>query len=399
MGKTRQSANLVSDNNIFVDVVNDRVGIGTENPTEKLTVVGVVSATSFYGDGNKLSNITATYSTSSEISTNVIGGISSVTQLQVSGISTFTNGPVFIGAATSTGTASQRLQVTGGAYVSGNIGVGVTNPAANTQVAIAGTLGISEVSGSGARTLLSSSGSGLVLNHNDNSNINIQSQGSNKFSYQFSSDSWVIPATTETKLIIGTGATTGTASQRLQVTGGAYVSGNIGVGVTNPSNTLTVVGTTDIQGAVETVSVASTYQNVVGTNIIVECDASKGTVFTHSLANGVVGIMSFRNFPATKNSITTFTVLFTQNSVGTANTTALTGIGTNIRLWPTGSSSGFTTSARVSSASTITLPTTANDVDIVTFAVHYNGAGTYTTTNYTVYATDTSSFRFGSIRP
>ena len=220
-------------------------------------------------------------------------------------------------------------------------------------------------------------------------------------------------------------------SQPFQVTGGAYISTNtgigttnplgllqvgasstqafvvtqvgaavsIGIGTTNPANTLTVVGTTDIQGAVETVSVANTYQNIVGTNIIVECDASKGTVFTHSLTNGVVGIVSLRNFPATKNSITTFTILFTQNATGTANTTALTGIGTNIRLTPTGASVGLTTSTRVSSASTITLSTTASDIDIVTFAVNYNGAGSATTTNYTVFGTNSGSFRFGSIRP
>jgi hypothetical protein len=39
------------------------------------------------------------------------------------------NGPVLIGGGTSTGTASQPLQVTGGAYVSGNLGIGTTNPA------------------------------------------------------------------------------------------------------------------------------------------------------------------------------------------------------------------------------------------------------------------------------
>ena len=75
--------------------------------------------------------------------------------LRITGISTFTNGPVLVGSATSTGTASQPLQVTGGGYVSGNLGVGNTNPASNTQVAIAGTLGISEVGGAGTRTLIS----------------------------------------------------------------------------------------------------------------------------------------------------------------------------------------------------------------------------------------------------
>jgi hypothetical protein len=39
-------------------------------------------------------------------------------------------GNVLIGSATATGTASQPLQVTGGAYVSGNLGIGTTNPTA-----------------------------------------------------------------------------------------------------------------------------------------------------------------------------------------------------------------------------------------------------------------------------
>jgi hypothetical protein len=70
----------------------------------------------------------STYASTSGIATNVIGGIASVTSLSVSGISTFTNGSVLIGSGTSTGTASQRLQVTGGVYVSENIGIGTTNP-------------------------------------------------------------------------------------------------------------------------------------------------------------------------------------------------------------------------------------------------------------------------------
>jgi hypothetical protein len=54
--------------------------------------------------------------------------------LSVGGISTFTNGPVLIGSGTSTGTASQRLQVTGGTYVSGNLGIGSTNPTSKLHV-------------------------------------------------------------------------------------------------------------------------------------------------------------------------------------------------------------------------------------------------------------------------
>ena len=78
----------------------------------------------------------------------------------------------------------------------------------------------------------------------------------------------------------------------------------------------------DIKGAVETVSVGTTIGIAGTTSIILECDARNGTVFTHDLANGIVGITSLRNFPVTKNSATTFTILFTQNATGTANTTA-----------------------------------------------------------------------------
>ena len=59
----------------------------------------------------------------------------SATRVSVTGVSTFTTGPVLIGSGTSTGTASQSLQVTGGAYVSGNIGVGITNPQYNLEIA------------------------------------------------------------------------------------------------------------------------------------------------------------------------------------------------------------------------------------------------------------------------
>jgi len=51
-----------------------------------------------------------------------------------SGITSFTSGPVLIGSGTSTGTASQTLQVTGGAYVSGDVGIGTTNPGFSLDV-------------------------------------------------------------------------------------------------------------------------------------------------------------------------------------------------------------------------------------------------------------------------
>ncbi len=69
----------------------------------------------------------AVFATSPTLVTPVLGS-ATATSLNVSGISTFTNGPILVGTGTSTGTASQPLQVTGGAYVSGSVGIGTTNP-------------------------------------------------------------------------------------------------------------------------------------------------------------------------------------------------------------------------------------------------------------------------------
>ena len=154
----------------------------------------------------------------------------------------------------------------------------------------------------------------------------------------------------------------------------------------------------DIKGAVETVSVATTSE-LGGGKYLLECDAQNGTVFTHTIpSGGTVGIVSLRDFPATKNSLTTYTIIFTQNATGTGNTTGSTGIGTNIFLKPY-NVAGFSTSARVATASTITLSSTVNDIDILSFAVLYNGSGTGTIGNYNVLATNNGSFRYGGLRP
>ena len=57
--------------------------------------------------------------------------------------------------------------------------------------------------------------------------------------------------------------------------------------------------------------------------------------------------------------------------------------------------SGFTTAALVGSGTTVTLSTTAEDIDVVTFGIHYNGSGTGTAANYKTFVTKNGDFRLG----
>jgi hypothetical protein len=155
------------------------------------------------------------------------------------------------------------------------------------------------------------------------------------------------------------------------------------------------------RGVVETVAVGSTYDLGAG-NVILELDVRNATTYTHSLSNGSVGIVSFKNMPADTgvSNGTTITVIFTQNATGTANTTAATGIGTNITVigFEDGATvAGISTRALVGTATTVTLSTTASDRDFVSFFVHYTGGTNTVATSYQVYATKNGGFRQGTV--
>ena len=113
---------------------------------------------------------------------------------------------------------------------SGNLGIGVANPS-SYKLQVSGSISLSESGAvAGNRTILSSGSGGFILNHNDNSPIIFQTEGANRFRWDHASSA----------LLINTTTATGTASQPLQVSGGAYVSGNLGVGATNPNYKLQV---------------------------------------------------------------------------------------------------------------------------------------------------------------
>jgi hypothetical protein len=57
MTRARDLSRLSNPTNFTVDAVNSRVGLGSTNPTAKLNVSGIVSATAFYGDGSNLEGV------------------------------------------------------------------------------------------------------------------------------------------------------------------------------------------------------------------------------------------------------------------------------------------------------------------------------------------------------
>lgn len=90
MGKTRDSANLVSDNNIKVDIDNDRVGIGTSTPAYDLDVVGDVNFSgTLYQDGSEFTVSSVPYATNSGIST-VSEGLTGTPNITVGSITATT---------------------------------------------------------------------------------------------------------------------------------------------------------------------------------------------------------------------------------------------------------------------------------------------------------------------
>ena len=158
------------------------------------------------------------------------------------------------------------------------------------------------------------------------------------------------------------------------------------------------------KGVLETVSAATTYNS--GNNLVLELDVRNATTYTYTIPTGAnIGIVSFKNMPAFTGNAngTTITCIFTQMSTtpaGTGNTTGTTGIGTNcfVTGYENGAAvAGISTRALVGSATTITLSSTSNDRDFVSFFVHYTGGTNTTATSYQVYATKNGGFRQGNV--
>jgi hypothetical protein len=143
---------------------------------------------------------------------------------------------ISVGGGTLTGTASQPLQVTGGAYVSGNLGVGTTNPTVALDV-------IGGAKFTGVVTATSYRGDGSLL-------TGISTSGGISISTNTTNQAQFIT------YAISTGSTTGLGVSTTKLVFNPS-SGNLGIGTTLPTSTLTVVGGSLITG-ITTVGLGTT---------------------------------------------------------------------------------------------------------------------------------------------
>lgn len=415
----------VDDDNFIINS-NGLVGIGTTIPTQILDVGGNVRVS---GELNVV-NINATNIQASGISTfNIVNvGITSITSgiiTAISGIITYYgDGSKLINIP-----ASQWLLSSSKLYTTLNVGIGTTNPVFNFQVGsnplIYSTgIGINSsgnVYSNGIVTAVSFSGSGSNLFSLNASNIssgtistayfpqNIGVSGTitaSNFIGSFSGTATTALNLSPTNIITANRLNVGLASVGVAtvgivtVTNAIHLIGNnskIGIGTTNSQVRLDIIGGSRFGGVLERVSAATTYLS--GSRLVLELDCQQSTTYTYTIPTAAnIGIVSFKNMLSQSGipNGTTITVLFTQNALGTGNTTASTGIGTNITIigYENGVPiAGVSKRALVANENPVTLSVRGGDVDFVSFFIYYNGSLNTSPFSYDVYATKNGNFR------
>jgi hypothetical protein len=317
---------LTSTTGTITTLTNTTLRSTTANATTGYIVTGVT--TNFTSTNATATNLTGTAATittlrSTTETTGTLNAVSGVvtsisgTNLVYSGVSTFTNGPVLIGSGTSTGTADQDLQVTGSAYISENLGLGLTNPTNKLNVS-----GDASVTGIFTATTFSgnvNAGVGTITNI---TNTNLTGT-----------------AATITTLNSTTGNITTLTSTTANATTGYIVTG------VTTNFTSTNATATNLTGTAATITTLRSTTANATTGYIVTGVTTNFTS-TNATATNLTGTAAtITNITSTNGSITnitgtaaTITTLRSNTSVTTGTLNAVTGVVTTI----SGSNASYT---------------------------------------------------------
>jgi len=171
--------------------------------------------------------------------------------------------------------------------------------------------------------------------------------------------------TSNAPVLIGTATSTGTVNQVLQVSGGGYISGNLGIGTTNPQSKLDVVGDVNISGNLLFNSGYGSTAVAYGCRAWVNFNGTTASPSTIRASGNVSSV--------TKNGTGDYTVNFTTAMVD-ANYSAVAGgncTGATITVAQPNSNSSFAYAAPTTSACRLLFSnnTGTKDIDVCNVAI------------------------------
>jgi len=368
-----------------------------------------IGATQVISSARQLQNISSLdATTTATIESAIQNAPNTFTDLQVTGVSTFTNGPVLVGTTTATGTASQNLQVSGSAYIAGDansvgLGIGVTNATTYpldirlTGGATVSLINLQPSTGTRSSTIryVNTSSSNMITGLLNSAGAGQGMSGLTAYAGVVGLTAGTTPLLLVTNALervrvfdtgevgIGTTTLTGTTNQLLQVNSGAYVSGNTGIGTTNPTSKLQVIGDANVSGIITTNSL-----NIGATQVISSARQLQNIASLDATTTATIEA-------AIQNAPNTFTDLNVTgiSTLGVTSTTNLTAQQLNV--------SGLSTFSGIATHTASLFGTQASFTGVVT-ATTFNGqvnagVGTITTLSGTTATYGTGNFTTGNI--
>ena len=256
------------------------------------------------------------------------------------------NSELLVGTASSipTGTASQTLQVTGGAYVSGSVGIGTTNPLGPLQIGYAGTHVSFIIDSNGNLGLGTITPTSTISEGVAHRTLHFYSPNSRQVSLRLDNgntggNAWLLQSS---------GGLAGNGQGKFSIFDNNNAThrftidslGNTGIGTTNPSSTLHVQGNALITGVTTSsgfnATTGNTYQ-INGTTVLSNNTLGSGVVNSSLTSVGTLGVLNVTGITTTgTHNVTTGntyqingTTVLSNNTLGSGVVnSSLTSVGT-----------------------------------------------------------------------